>query len=356
MRKGKRAVIFRTRSWLRRALPCVAVLCLAGCGGDSPPTAPDSVAPTAPAQPSREAARIAADLAAEDVTATLARANAAFVANRLVAPAGDNALELFLAVLQTDPDNGPAREAVVELFPFGVTAARRALAAGELDEAERIIDLFGRANPDSLATNELRASLALLRARATAAAVASRAPPSAAPATPATPIAAAPSATAEGAPAPTTPARGRTTPGASTTVSTVAASPSAASSSPRTGETIDASASSAAPASASTTPSSTARPLSPPVAPILADAVVVSRVQPDYPDVARQRRMRGWVDVEFTVRVDGSVGDIRIVAAEPTRMFDNAAQRAVSRWKFRPATRDGKPEATRSRTRIAFQP
>jgi protein TonB len=85
------------------------------------------------------------------------------------------------------------------------------------------------------------------------------------------------------------------------------------------------------------------------------DAVPQVRIQPDYPIQARQRRIEGWVDVEFTVGPDGSVRDPVVLGADPKQVFDRAALQAVRGWKYNPRIADGKPvERPGLRVRIRF--
>jgi protein TonB len=67
------------------------------------------------------------------------------------------------------------------------------------------------------------------------------------------------------------------------------------------------------------------------------------RMEPDYPAAAKDRHIEGRVTFRFTVAVDGSVKDIEIVDSQPPRIWDDATKRAVSTWKYQPATKDGKP-------------
>ena len=86
------------------------------------------------------------------------------------------------------------------------------------------------------------------------------------------------------------------------------------------------------------------------------DAVPQVRIQPDYPIQARQKRIEGWVDVQFTVGIDGSVRDPIVLAAEPRTIFDRAAIQAVKGWKYNPRIQDGKPvERPNLKVRIRFQ-
>jgi TonB family protein len=77
-------------------------------------------------------------------------------------------------------------------------------------------------------------------------------------------------------------------------------------------------------------------------------------VAPKYPVLSRMSRGSGWVEVEFTVRTDGSTGDIVVTNSSPRHTFDNAASVAVAQWRYKPVTRDGKPVEQRAAVRIRF--
>ncbi|HRQ66109.1 MAG TPA: TonB family protein [Xanthomonadaceae bacterium] len=93
-----------------------------------------------------------------------------------------------------------------------------------------------------------------------------------------------------------------------------------------------------------------------PIGPPTSDSslVVLSQVQPAYPVEAALRGIQGWVEVEFTVRIDGSTGDILIKSADPPRVFNSAAIAAVQRWRFQAPTVDGTPQPIRTQQRITF--
>lgn len=76
--------------------------------------------------------------------------------------------------------------------------------------------------------------------------------------------------------------------------------------------------------------------------------------EPRYPPAARAKNLSGWVDLEFTVRSDGSVGGVQAVGAEPPGVFEPAAIEAVSAWHYLPVLRDGAPVAQRASVRIRF--
>ena len=72
------------------------------------------------------------------------------------------------------------------------------------------------------------------------------------------------------------------------------------------------------------------------------EVIALLKVEPDYPRKAAQQGIEGWVKLEFTVQEDGKVTDIKVLEAEPRRIFDKAAKRAIERWKFKPRMVNGK--------------
>ncbi len=72
------------------------------------------------------------------------------------------------------------------------------------------------------------------------------------------------------------------------------------------------------------------------------DAVPMVRVPPQYPERALQRGIEGRVLVEFTISKSGSVKDAKVIAAEPSSIFNKAALKAVSQWKYNPKIVNGK--------------
>ena len=71
------------------------------------------------------------------------------------------------------------------------------------------------------------------------------------------------------------------------------------------------------------------------------DVVPLVRVDPQYPAKARQRRIEGYVDIEFTIGPAGTVKNPRVIGANPPSVFDQAALRAVRRWRYNPKVVDG---------------
>jgi protein TonB len=68
---------------------------------------------------------------------------------------------------------------------------------------------------------------------------------------------------------------------------------------------------------------------------------VVTKVQTDYPAVAKQLKIEGSVELEAVVGENGEVIKVNIVSGNP--VLTAAAVQAVKRWKFKPFLEDGKP-------------
>jgi TonB family protein len=68
----------------------------------------------------------------------------------------------------------------------------------------------------------------------------------------------------------------------------------------------------------------------------------VDRVIPQYPAAARRANIAGPVVVRGIVRRDGTIDDVEIIRDLPYGLGESA-RRAVSRWRFRPATFAGEP-------------
>lgn len=76
---------------------------------------------------------------------------------------------------------------------------------------------------------------------------------------------------------------------------------------------------------------------------------------PNYPREAYRRRQEGQVVVEFTINAEGGTEDVTVVEATPRGVFDSEARRAVARWTFQPALRDGRPVPQRIRHTLEFK-
>lgn len=82
--------------------------------------------------------------------------------------------------------------------------------------------------------------------------------------------------------------------------------------------------------------------------PQLADAQArpLVRVEPQYPPAAARDGVSGWVQLSFSIDATGAVTDVVVLEAEPKRVFEQAAIRALKRWKYQPSLEQGKAAKT----------
>ena len=280
-----------------------AALCLAACGDAARPAVVEGSASPADGMPG--AGVVAA------ATAPYARAERALAAGRILAPAGDNAIEHYLDACAQPSERVRARAALAELQPYVLIAAEQAIARGDGREAARLQALIARIDSSAPALPRLRASLdALVREQeARDADGAAAAMPSPAAGASAGASAAAVerivAATAGTEPV-TSPAHASEPPPAAAPVAaTVQAPPPSALPTPPASRGVEA-----------RTPR------------LLQDA------QPRYPLPALRARIEGEAQVAFTIQPDGSVRNARLLSSTPPGMFEASALAVAQRWRF----------------------
>ena len=89
----------------------------------------------------------------------LARASNAFENNQFVKPQGDNALTLYRAVLNLDPNNQRARNGIGSISEHFLRQARRELAAGEYGIAEQNLRIAAAIEPQNQTVLQLQQQL-----------------------------------------------------------------------------------------------------------------------------------------------------------------------------------------------------
>jgi periplasmic protein TonB len=83
--------------------------------------------------------------------------------------------------------------------------------------------------------------------------------------------------------------------------------------------------------------------------------VAVQNKPPRYPREARRRGWEGQVILKVLVRGDGSVEDLRVIESSGYDVLDDAAARALRRWRFEPAFRFGQPVRGEIDIPVVFQ-
>jgi TonB family protein len=83
--------------------------------------------------------------------------------------------------------------------------------------------------------------------------------------------------------------------------------------------------------------------------------VAIQEVDPGYPLELMKENVQGTVVLSAVIRSDGSVGEVCILRGVDDRL-DAYASAALSRWRFRPATRNGDPMALQTVVMIPFRP
>jgi len=71
--------------------------------------------------------------------------------------------------------------------------------------------------------------------------------------------------------------------------------------------------------------------------------VLVQRVEPVYPEIARRGRAEGKVVVEAVIDDRGVVQEPRVVQSTTIPLLNEEALKAVRQWRYRPALYRGKP-------------
>ncbi|MGA7381376.1 MAG: TonB family protein [Terriglobales bacterium] len=85
----------------------------------------------------------------------------------------------------------------------------------------------------------------------------------------------------------------------------------------------------------------------------VAAELVAQRVEPEYPQAARERRVQGAVDLDALVGKDGVVEKFTAIRGDPD--LAAAASAAVRQWRFKPYLRDGQPEGFQTRITVTFR-
>lgn len=334
----------------RRALHAsalaVALCTLLACSKEQPAQPAADAAQTPAAQQAAPQQAVSAQVASMGADQLRTAANKALNEQRLYAPAGDNAMEYYVALRDKAPTDATVASALTDLLPYALIATEQSIARDDFTEAQRLYALMEKADASAPALPRLKkgiadaqASLAQRTAQVEAQteeeaerqaelekqreAEQQRAQQQAAQqlASQQTEQRAAEQRATEQRAAEQRAAEQR------------AAEQRQAQSAPQT------------PAPAATQQAAPQQAAAP------ASLRAISTPAPEYPTEALRDGRSGEVVVEFTVNPDGSVSNPRVVRASPPRTFDRAALNAVRRWRFQPVA-----SATTTRRTIGFNP
>lgn len=266
-------------------------------------------------------------------------ASKAYSENRLFAPAEDNALEYYLALRDKQPGEASVSSALTDLLPMTVIAIEQSVSRDDFTDAQRLAALLEKADPQHAALARLKTSISAQQQ-----AVAKRAEQQL--------------LTAEQE-AKSQAELEKKRLADQQKLQELAATQVAAPQATDTKRIADQQAADqraaeqraadqrAADQQAAEQRAAQQRP----VVAAPAQLRALSTPSPKFPLDALRAGQSGEVQVEFTVGTDGSVTAVRVVRAEPQRVFDREAINAVRRWRFQPVDA---PVTTR-RT-ISFKP
>ncbi|MGH9494925.1 MAG: TonB family protein [Candidatus Sulfotelmatobacter sp.] len=85
----------------------------------------------------------------------------------------------------------------------------------------------------------------------------------------------------------------------------------------------------------------------------IVEASLIHKVDPAYPEDARQKRLSGAVILDTTITQDGSVREVTVVSG--ASLLADSAAAAVRQWRYKPATLNGKAIEAQKRITIVFK-
>ena len=303
---------------------------------------------------------LSAALSAQQVDDVLAQASARLEEGRLIAPSNDNARYYYELALTNDPENSAARQGLITIASKLALQARAQIDQGNFNAAGDLIREARRLDPSS---SEVAASADALqsardrieqervaaerRAAEQRAAAERAAAERAAAERAAAEQAAAEQAAAEQQAAADAQQQEEPPVAMAAQAGPDAAGPQGATDTPATDAGTPA-AENTGSGEAATTPAPQQRPVS------VSSLKRTKYVAPKYPRSAQRRGISGWVDVIFTVDIDGTVSEVSVRDSNPGDVFVSSAVSAVEDWEFEPVIVDGVAVQKRAAVRMMF--
>ena len=84
----------------------------------------------------------------------------------------------------------------------------------------------------------------------------------------------------------------------------------------------------------------------------VSQGLLVRRVNPVYPPLARQARIQGTVILQAQISKDGSIENLQLISGHP--MLAPAAIEAVKQWKYKPYLLNGEPVEVDTQVQVNF--
>lgn len=322
-----------------RTTAAFALLCaLAACGNDAADDAATTASgpEAASGEPAAPAEAVSAEVAAMDADALREAASAALREQRLYAPAGNNAMEYYLALRDKQPNDPSVASALTDLMPYTLIATEQSIGREDFDEAQRLYALMEKTNPNAPALPRLAQSISTGRQDVVARAAAEEARSE---------------QEAERQSQVQADREREQQEAQQQAARELATQQAAARAAEEQREREAAAAAASAPTQPAPTQSAPAQPAATPARTGNTELIAVSTPAPQFPAEAYRNRQSGEVQVEFVVGTNGSVTSSRVVRSNPRRVFDRAALEAVNRWRFQPVA-----EPITSRRTIGFDP
>ena len=84
----------------------------------------------------------------------------------------------------------------------------------------------------------------------------------------------------------------------------------------------------------------------------VATGLLIKKVQPNYPPLARQARIQGSVVLQAEISKDGTIQNLQLISGHP--MLAPAAIEAVKQWRYKPYLLNGEPVAVDTQVVVNF--
>ena len=82
--------------------------------------------------------------------------------------------------------------------------------------------------------------------------------------------------------------------------------------------------------------------------------MLLSRVDPEYSEEAKQAKFEGTVFLQLVVGLDGHARDVRVVKGVGLGLDEKAIE-CVRRWTFKPVIKDGRPVQVGATVNVDFR-